>query len=200
MKEYRRYAMGIAFLIAAIVVIILIFNLIKALVTSDPPAEQQAQTNKKVELLKAPEKGQTVQYTVTGPVIAKEDQRSIRIKVSKDSRVVEVLQSYNAAVVKSQNLPNTKESFDAFIAALNGAGFASSVGPEGRGDEAQSCPLGRKFAFEIAPGMSESFRSWSNSCGNKQGTFTGNQTTVQTLFQKQIPNYGQYVADVRITQ
>lgn len=167
MKDYARYGITVLFLVLAVVVIVVGFNLIRNLFTSDSPAEKQTGTSQKIDLLGAPDNNKAVQYTVAGPVVAVEEQRSVRITVSRDNRTVEVLQGYENQVVKSQQLPNTYEAYDSFIKAINGAGFTNTLPAEGRGDEAQDCPLGRKFAYEIAPLTDSSFRSWSNTCGKK---------------------------------
>ncbi len=198
MKSYMKYLISLLFLIGVIVVIVLLFNLIRNIFTSDSPEQQQTGKTRSYDLIGAGKSGQPVRYTVQGAVVGNEEHRSISITVDARTRKLEVLQSYNNQVIKSQETPNTQEAYNAFIAAINGAGFTSNVRPEGRGDEAQSCPLGRKYIFEAAPGTSNSFRTWSTSCGKKQGTFTGNQSTIQTLFQDQIPNYSQLVSGVQL--
>lgn len=182
-------------LVLAVVLLVVGFNFVRNIFTGDDP---QQQTVKKVDLLAVPQKDETVQYTLDGPVVGDEQHRIIRIKVNRDFRTIEVVQGYGNNILKSQETPNTLEAYEAFIAAINGAGFAKAVPADGRGDELQSCPLGKRFAYEVAPGTSDGFRTWSNSCSNKQGTFSGNATIIQTLFQRQIPDYNKYVSDVRL--
>jgi hypothetical protein len=196
MKNYGKYATSVLLFVAVIVLLFLGFKVIKNLLHGNKP--KQTQTVKKVDLLAVPEKDDTVQYMIIGPTIGDEQHSSIRIKVNRDFRTVEILQGYDNEIIKSQETPNTLEAYEAFIAALNGAGFAKTFPAEGRGNEAQDCPLSRKFSYEIAPGTSDEIRTWSNSCSSKQGTFGGNASLVRTLFQRQIPNYDQYIASVRV--
>ncbi len=196
MKDYGRYVTGVLMFVAVIVLLFIGFKVIKNLLTGDKPS--QTQTAKKVNLLSVPEKDETVQYMIVGPVTGDEQHQSIRIKVNRDFRTIEVLQGFDNEIIKSQETPNTLAGYEAFVAALNGAGFTKTLPPEGRGSEEQDCPLGRKFIYETAPGTSDEFRSWSNSCSSKQGTFGGKASLVRTLFQRQIPDYSKYVADVRL--
>ena len=198
MREYGRYAIGILFLIGAIVLIVVGFNLIRNLFKNDT-ARQQEETAKVVNLLDAGRSGKDVRYTINGSVVGEEDRRSIRFTVDSNSRRVEVIEGYNNQVLKEQELPNTLQAYEAFTAALNGAGFTSAVDGKGRGDEAQSCPLGRRFSYEVAPGTRDAFRTWSTSCSRKTGTFTGNSSMIQTLFQQQIPDYTDFALGVKLT-
>lgn len=198
LKKYSNYIIGAVLLIFAIILIIIGFNLVRSVFGGDTPAEQQTTAVKKVDLLAAPTANQAIQYTVHGPVVGNEDRRGVRITIDRTIRKVEVLQGYNDVVIKTQQTPNTQEAYQALVVALNGAGFVSNVAPEGRGDEAQSCPLGQKFSYELAPG-SNTFRSWSNSCSSKQGTFSGNRSLIETLMQKQIPDYNEFITDVKLS-
>lgn len=196
MKDFSRYAIGVVLLVLAIVLIVVGFNFIRNIFNGD---DSQQQTVKKVDLLTVPQKDQTVQYTIDGQIVGSEEHRIIRIKIDRDFRTIEVVQGYGNNIIKSQETPNTLEAYEAFIAAINGEGFVASVPPEGRGEEAESCPLGRRFIYEVAPGTSDSFRTWSNSCGRKEGTFAGDASAIRTLFQRQIPDYDKYVSDVRLS-
>lgn len=198
MRDFRRYATGVLLLVLAVVLLIVGVNFIRNIFKGDKPSDKQTQTSKKVDLLSAPQNDKTVQYTIVGPVTGDEDHRSIRIKINRDFRTIEVLQGYDNNILKSEEIANTLEGYEAFVAALNGAGFTKTISPDGRGEEKQACPLGRTFVYEVSPAASDTFRSWSNSCGSKQGTFTGNPVLIRTLFQRQIPEYDKYTTDVRL--
>lgn len=198
MKEYRRYAVGVFLLIVAIVLIVVGFNLVKNLFKNDQ-GSQQAETARKVNLLDAAGSNKPVRYTIRGNVVGDKEYRSIRITVDSATRKIEILRGYSDQVLKEQELPNTPQAYQAFLAAINGGGFTNAVGAQGRGSEAQSCPLGRKFNYEVAPGTENSFRSWSTSCGRQLGTFSGNNTLIQTLFQRQIPGYTNYVTGIKLS-
>lgn len=197
MKQYARYVIGVLLLLFALVLIVLGFNLIRSIFKSDsnkPPS----QTAKSVKLEEAAQSGKAVQYTIDGNVVGKEEHRTIKISIDNKVRRVEVLEGYNGEIIKSQETINSPEAYKAFTSALSGAGFTSSRDPKGRGVEAQSCPLGRKFSYEVSPGASDAFRAWSTSCSKKEGTFTGNSSLVQTLFKLQIPDYNNFTRDAKL--
>lgn len=198
MQVVRRYGFGVLLLIIAIVLIVVGFNFVRGLFRNDP-ARQQEETAKRVNLLDAANSNRTVRYTINGSIVGNEEHRVIRITVDGSTRRAEVIQGYSSQVIKSQETPNTPEAYRAFIAAINGAGFTNTVAPQGRGDEAQSCPLGRKYAYELDPGAQGAFRTWNTSCSRSQGTFTGNTQLIQTLFQKQVPEYGKFTYGVQLT-
>lgn len=196
MKTYLRYVFGVLAIILVVVLLVVGFNAIRKLLSSNGPVEQQ--TTKKVDLLAAPAANQAVQYTVRGAIVGNEEHRSIRITIDRNTRRVEILAGYNDQVINTLQIANTQDAYQAFIEALQGSKFTKTVAPEGRGIEAQVCPLGQHFIFELAPGMNDSFRSWATSCSAKQGTMVGNRTTIQTLFQRQFPTYNQFVSGVQL--
>ncbi len=196
-RNFGRYLIGVGLIIFAIILIIIGFNIFKNIFTSDTP-DQQTLTSKKVDLLAAPTNNQAVRYTVRGPVVANEKRTSIRFTIDRTKRQLEVLQGYNDSVIKTQQLSNSQESYQAFVAALNGAGFTKAISPDERGDEAQSCPLGQTYSFEIAPGGSDAFRTWSVSCGSKLGTFAGNRIVIEQLFQRQFPDYNEFTSGINL--
>jgi hypothetical protein len=198
MKNYGRYVTGVLFLIAALVLIILGFNFIRNIFSDDKKGQPQTQNLQKVNLIESAQKGDPVRYTIQGAIQGEEQFRSIRITVDRNNRTAEVLQGFNYQVIKSQQTPNTQPAYEAFVKAINGAGFTNQISPLGRGDEAQSCPLGQRYSYEIAPDSANHFRTWYTNCNRTTGTFTGNNTLVRTLFQRQIPEYGDFTRDIRL--
>jgi hypothetical protein len=193
MKGYVRYIIGVLFLIGAIILIVVGFNIIRGIFKPKVP-DQQSQSSKVLNLTDVAKDGKAVRYVLQGPVSGNEEHHTIRITVDSGTRRVEILEGYSGQVTKSQEFPNTKEAYDAFMAALNGAGFTRTFDAKNRGSESQSCPLGRKFAYEVAPGTDTMFHSWNVSCGGKQGTAAGNTQVIQRLFERQIPDYNKYIS------
>ncbi len=199
MKNYVRYAAGVIFIVLAIVLLVVGFNFIRNILNGDTEPKKQTQSQtKKADLLGAPAAGKAVQYTIRGRIVGEEEHRSIRFTVNQNERRIDELQGYNETIVKTQQTDNTEEAYKAFIEALNGVGFTRTIAAEGRGSESQDCPLGRVYSFELGPSSSDVFHTWSNSCSGKQGTFGGNQRTVQALFEEQIPDYQQFISGVRL--
>lgn len=196
MKNYMRYVIGLLFLLAAIIVMVVLFNIAKSIFTGGSDDKQPASNNRSFDLAEARKSGESVRFTTKGPIVGNEEHRNIRITVDPQTRRLEVIQGYDGQVIRTQETTNTQEAYEAFINALNGVGFTRALDPEGRGSEDQSCPQGRKYNYEVAPGSSESFYSWGVTCSRKQGTFAGDHAAVQNLFQRQIPEYREAVSDV----
>jgi hypothetical protein len=199
MDKVKNIAIGGILLIIAIVIIFFLFSIIRGflgLTGGSKQAEEGTRKSeiKKIDLVGAPNKNQAVQYTISGPIKAKEEHQFLKFIIDNDSRRIEIQRGYNGEVIKAQEFDNTRQAYEAFVAALNGAGFMSNRSGEGRGDEKQSCPQGRRFAYEFAPGSNEAFRTWTTSCSRKQGTFDGNVNLVNSLFRQQIPGYNTFVS------
>lgn len=136
-------------------------------------------------------KGAQLQYVIDGPIVAPENHTQITITISPTSRVVNVVQGYNVAPIKSQTFANNQASYDAFASAINNSGFTLVKEPQSDASRTGSCSLGNKFSYQVVSGGSLAQDSWNNSCNTKQGTFAGNTSLVSQLFQSQIPNYGE---------
>jgi hypothetical protein len=199
MRDYGKYVFSVLFVVAIIILVVIGFMLIRNILRDEPPADQPGQTRRDVNLVEEGRAGKPVRYTIVGGVVGNEEHRSVRITVDPSSRLVEVVQGYDGQVINSQRTPNTRQAYEAFIAALAGSGFVRLAERGDRGAEAESCPLGQKFNYEVSPGMSGAFYSWSTSCGARQGTFNGNHQTIDTLFKRQVPDYRNFTRDVRFS-
>lgn len=198
MKDLGRYIFGILTVVLIVVVIVIGFNLLKNIFTGGSK-KQEGPAAKTVNLYDEARAGKAVQYTVRGPVVGNEERRSIRITIDNGMRRVEILQGYDDRVVKTQQTENTQSAYDAFIAALNGAGFVKTRSPSDRGIESQVCSMGRRYNYEVGPSANSTLYSWSTSCNKDHGTFDGRHDLVRDLFQRQIPDYSQFVRGTGIS-
>lgn len=146
----------------------------------------------------------TVTFMAEGSVNGAELHRSIRITVSKDSRLIEVLGGYQYIPIKSQSYPNTPEAYKPFLTALQGAGFTKEKGNQAASNPEGQCPLGNTYFFSSTGFPNASKKLWSSSCSagglssGTLGTFNGDFGTVQRLFQKQIPDYSKITSGVNL--
>lgn len=132
----------------------------------------------------------TVTFTTDGIVNADELHRSIRITVSANQMQLDVLQGYNPRVIQSKTFVNNQESFTVFLKAIANSGFVAKLkNTKAPADERGQCPLGLRYIMTLNDGSDDISRLWASSCGAKVGTSGGAITTLQTLFQDQIPNY-----------
>lgn len=200
-RGYIRYAIGVLLVIGAIIIMIVLFNVIRSsFQQTGSNADTKSASGNPPEsepLEKAREAGKPVQFVQRGVVNGQDIHRSLRITVSPTARTIDILEGYNGTVIKSQTFSNTSAAYDAFVAALDGAGFTKSTDAAGRGTEGEVCPLGYLYTYEIDPNASQDFyRTWATSCSASQGTFTGSRPQVKTLFQRQIPDYAKFMNGV----
>jgi len=147
----------------------------------------------------------TVSYMVDGQINGNESHRAIKITISKDSRLIEVLSGYQYTPINTEAYNNTVEAYEPFLASLQVAGFAKKRA-NSIASSAGARPLGNRYYFESIDIPSMPDRLWSSTCstsglfasGGRQGTFAGNLNTIQQLFQKQIPDYATITKNVKL--
>lgn len=134
-----------------------------------------------------------VRYILRSEINAKEDHRVLQITVGRNYRTATIFEGYNGVVLQSLQLDNTQEAYLQFLAALENNDFTNAriaepgVNPEG------ACPDGRRADFEIFQGSEVKQSLWTTSCNGVGGTFSGNTHDIRTLFERQIPNYNEFV-------
>lgn len=153
---------------------------------------------KKLVVAEEAREGVSAVYTVQGAVTGENQRRAIRIIVNQDERRLEILSGYGEAVERASTFPNTNTAFENFLVALDQAGFDNKRLTNIE-DERGTCPLGRRFIYELREYSQEMFRLWNTSCGGKLGDFSGRSSTVRRLFELQIPDYNRLVRGVDLT-
>lgn len=133
--------------------------------------------------------------TQQGKLLGEDERRAIRISVTQSERRLDVLTGYGEAVESSQVFANTPEAYENFLIALDKAGYEQKRETSNT-DERGSCPLGRTYIYELKEFSQDLIRLWDTTCGQKIGTFNGDQGTVRKLFQEQIPDYSKKVENV----
>jgi hypothetical protein len=142
----------------------------------------------------------TVSFTTDGIVNADELHRSIRITVSTNQMQLDVLKGYNPQVITSKTFINNQEAYTVFLKSIANAGFVAKLkNSKAPADERGQCPLGFRYILDLNDGSDDLSRLWASSCGSKVGTSGGSITTLQALFQAQIPNYSQLVSQVSLS-
>jgi hypothetical protein len=175
-----RYILGVAGLIIVLIVAIIL------IVTRSPSTSTQ-QGKKAIALAEYADKDAKVVYTTRGRIVGEESFRSVRVSITRRERVYEVLSGYEDRVQDSKTFSNTDAAYSVFIKALDKAGFARQKNTTIK-DETGVCPLGRMFTYDLKEGSTNKEHLWDSSC-NKQGSFGGDTSLVQQLFQNQIPDY-----------
>lgn len=132
----------------------------------------------------------TVSFTVDGIVNADQLHRSIRITVSSSQTELDVMQGYNPRVIQSKTFESNQTAYSVFLKSINNYGFLSQLkGTKYSDDEQGICPLGFRYVFDLNQDGADLSRTWTTSCGSKTGTSGAALSSIQTLFQDQIPDY-----------
>ena len=145
----------------------------------------------------------TTSMTIDGQVNGDDLHQAIRITIGQNQREVDVIQGYSGHVISSQTFYNNQNAYFVFLTAINNGGFllkykpAKNV-PAAPADERGQCPLGNRYIFELDQNGSTISRLWTSDCGVADGTFGGNESLMQTLFEAQIPQYGTLTENVNL--
>lgn len=148
------------------------------------------------QLVEFADKDSKVTVTTVGRVVGNESHNGIRIVVTPVERRLEILNTFDNNVIRSETYPNTQSAYSNFLSALSGQGFLTSKDSSIE-DQRTQCPTGNRFNYDLTEGSETRSSLWAVSC-NKNGTFAGNGQTVRQLFQLQIPNYSEQIRGVTL--
>lgn len=197
--DYRvaRIIRWIIYVIVGILLILLLFaayrgikNAFKESAATDAPTQA-------INLNEYATNGAQLKYITDGPIVASENHFQYVITISATQRTVDVIKGYNQAPTLSKSFSNNQASYNAFLAAINSAGFANTKAAPNGATLAGQCALGNKYSYQIVSGGSMPLNSWNTSCDTGGGTFNGRTSLTQELFQAQIPNYFDIVGSVQ---
>ncbi len=135
-------------------------------------------------------------YTVEGNVRGNNMYRAVRTTVTREYRLIEVIEGYQNNVIKSQKEANNQEAYATFLAAIESKGYGKERKTK-KADDEGACPLGQKFVYEIYDGQKQVQRFWATTCGS-QGTSGANNPVVRILFDRQITNRDRFMFNIVI--
>lgn len=138
-----------------------------------------------------------MQFTEEGAINADQDHRAIRVTVGQTMVTIQTLSGYDENVISTKSYDNTTSSYAEFLRALDIAGYTKGNTVSTKKDDRGYCPTGVRYIFQIIDESGESKqRFWKTSCG--QGNFSGNTTTILTLFRKQVPDYSSISSSITL--
>jgi hypothetical protein len=153
--------------------------------------------NQQVNLSEYVDSGAEAVHTTYSELVGEEERRAIRITVSRNQRMVEILSGYNERVIRKKTFSNTQAAYDEFLHALKNAGFSREQEADYK-EEKGVCPNGNRTVYQLRENDEDIFRLWSTSCDRDDGNFGGKPITIEDLFEDQILNYSDIVEDVDI--
>lgn len=183
-------------LIAIITLFILILGLVflaRFLFSPTAPTDTPSPTE---NLEKFADKTTQVSFTADGAIVALENHRSIKITVNESVRKLEVIKGYQGETIATKEFNNTPEAFERFLIGLNSFGYTMQD-TEFSKDERGACPNGISYIYQATYTSGNPLKSWSSTCG--KGRLKGKGGDIRRLFQNQIINYDELVADVNLT-
>jgi len=126
--------------------------------------------------------------TTDGPINAEQNHQQIQITVGRDDVAIAIKKGYDGAVTNLQTYSNTEASYNAFLHALDRAGFTKGNTTATLKDEGGYCALGSRYIFEFIKDGKTLERYWATSCGTPK-TYLGAIDLTLTLFRNQVPDY-----------
>jgi hypothetical protein len=184
-----RYFLG--FLVAIGLIILIIFLMFsgggkpKTLVTPKTLDSYAVDTNAAVQLI------------IDGSINADQNHAEIQITIGSGAVVYEQIQGYQGTVVNQQSFANNQSAFAVLLHALDYAGFTKGDTAKDLSDERGYCALGDRYIFSLTDNGNDVERYWATSCGNPK-TYFGNLNLTLSLFEAQVPNYGQLTNGVNL--
>lgn len=170
--------------------IILVFVIILKSFSSAPskpptPLVDYANTNTVVEM------------TIDGPVTADQSHNAVQMIVGQSNSEINIIQGYQNDVINTQSYSNNSAAYGVFLRSLDLAGYSKGKNDPNLADYRGYCPTGDVYIYQILIGTNTIEQYWSTSCGG-QGTFKGDDSLVQNLFEVQFPDYGDITDSVNI--
>lgn len=129
-----------------------------------------------------------VSMTIAGPINAVSLHQELRVTVDSNNVTFEQIAGYDGQVVNTQVFANTDSAYDAFLHALQHAGFTRGDNAPALKDDVGFCSTGQRYIFELNDSGKQLQRYWASSCGNPK-TYQGALNLTMTLFQAQVPDY-----------
>lgn len=135
--------------------------------------------------------------TMSGPITSQSTHQEVEIDVSNSNVSFTMFNGYQRDVVNSQTYPNNDDAYLNFLAALEQEGFTKGSTRKDLSDERGFCPLGTRDVYTFSNDSDQLQRLWTSSCGG--GTFKGRGSTINTLFERQVPNYNDLISNSQFT-
>ncbi len=195
--NFNRTVQIIGFGIVGLIIIVFSVFALSRFRSSPSPSTQKPQEQTAKKLPDYSTTNATVSFIVEGKINGGDQHREVRINADRFSRSLLIFEGYQGKIIRQENFPNSQQGYKEFLAALQDAGFsvrregAKTLSPNGQ------CPLGKRYYYQATEVAGFPSDLWSSSCGRAVGTFGGNFSVVEQLFQLQIPGYSKLTQDVK---
>jgi hypothetical protein len=138
-----------------------------------------------------------IEMTIDGPVNDNQDHNAVQMIIGQTQSEINIIQGYQGSVVNSQSYPNNSAAYGWFLRSLDLVGYTKGKSDSSLADYRGYCSTGDVYVFQVLTGSTVIEQYWATSCG-RQGTFKGNIPLIESLFQAQLPDYGDITSGVNI--
>ncbi len=138
-----------------------------------------------------------VSMTIAGPINAVSEHQELRVIVDRNNVTYQQMTGYDGEVVSTQVFANTESAYDAFLHALQHAGFTRGNNAKALQDDVGFCSTGQRYIFELTQNGDNLQRYWATNCGGTK-TYLGSLNLTLTLFQAQVPGYSNLTANTQL--
>lgn len=179
--------------IIAVIIFVVIAIIIIATSGSHAPANKPG-----VNLVNYNYPGTSVSQTTEGELVGEDQREAVRVTVTQSLVEVDILSGYEENITNTEKFANTPAGYEAFLQGLELAGFIA-----GRTTTEKYmlgvCPEGQIFTYILKSPTKTVTNYWGTSCDSGDGTFAGNASLVQQLFQMQVSNYQNFTESVNLS-
>ncbi len=185
------------FVTIGVVIFLILIAIFVIVVRSGDRPDQKASVARPTALVDYADTSAEVRFTQVGSINARENHRVVQIIVGRDYRTITLFDGYQGNVMNSETLHNDQDAYQAFLSALHNSGYTKTRVASRGVEVLGACPTGSRFYYDIIQGTETLQSLWGTSCSGIKGTYAGNNSTVQSLFQAQIPTYSTFVQGVQ---
>lgn len=140
-----------------------------------------------------------VSYMIDGHINGNDQHRAIKITIDQFQRKLYILSTYDYNVIQENDFANTQEAYEVFLKSINNEGFLAKLkNTKAPANPTGQCPLGMRKIYELNDSGDSLSKLWGSTCGRPVGTFGGDTSAIQTLFQAQIPDYSKIISNSKV--
>lgn len=178
-------------LIVIIIAVVAVVSIGRALFFGGGDSASELQNTAEADGLTNTDVGRSVRLTVRGPIVADENFKSYTIQASPSARTMNVYKGYLDATENSRSYDNSQPAYEEFVYALDKANMMKgTASTEGVSEDLRGiCATGYLYEYATVNADRTIKRLWTSTCGGSKGTLDASVDQLNSLFQKQIPDY-----------
>lgn len=182
-------------LIVIIIAVVAVVSIGRALFFGGDGGNSDTQNVTEADGLLSTDVGRSVRLTVRGPIVADENFKSYTIQASSATRTMNVYKGYLDATENSRSYDNSQPAYEEFVYALDKANMMKGTESTDNASEDLRgvCATGYLYEYATVNADRTVKRLWTSTCGGSKGTLDASVEQLNSLFQKQIPDYGDLV-------